>query len=137
MHPLQSGVASRVIATFSNSNPLMTLTKSPFRTPHAHASVVTLALAFVTLTPNCFALARISILFLDETAWEILLVVSGDGLARLGGFDVLGGKGAVMHEEKVNVADVVDEEGLVARGHHVAGLLVGAVSDLHERRPSA
>lgn len=35
-----------------------------------------------------------------------------------------------MHEEEVEVLDVVDEEGLVARGHHVAGLLVGAVADL-------
>jgi hypothetical protein len=29
-----------------------------------------------------------------------------------------------MHEEKVNVSGVVDEESLVARGHHVASLLV-------------
>ena len=36
------------------------------------ASVVTLALAFVTLTPNCFAFATMSTLFLDETACEIL-----------------------------------------------------------------
>ena len=35
-----------------------------------------------------------------------------------------------MHEEKVEVADVVDEEGLVAGGHHVAGLLVVAVANL-------
>ena len=35
-------------------------------------SVVTRAFAFVTLTPNCFARAMISILFLDETAWLIL-----------------------------------------------------------------
>lgn len=115
----------------------MNLAKSPFHTFRAYASVVTLALAFVTLTPNCFALARISILFLDETAWEILLVVSGDKLARSGGCDILGGKGAVVHKEEVNIADVVDEEGLVARGHHVASLLVGAVSNLHNRRPSA
>lgn len=35
-----------------------------------------------------------------------------------------------MHEEEVEVLDVVDEERLVARGHHEASLLVGAVSDL-------
>lgn len=39
-------------------------------------SVVSLALPFVTLTPNCFALATISILFLDETALAILICVS-------------------------------------------------------------
>ena len=35
-----------------------------------------------------------------------------------------------MHEEKVNISDVVDDKGLVAAGHHVARLPVGAVSDL-------
>ena len=35
-----------------------------------------------------------------------------------------------MHEQKLNVLGVVDEEGLVAGGHHVAGLLVGTVTDL-------
>lgn len=35
-----------------------------------------------------------------------------------------------MHEEQVDVPDVVDEERLVAGRHHVARLLVGAVSDL-------
>lgn len=35
-----------------------------------------------------------------------------------------------MHEEKVELADVVDEESLVAGGHHVTGLLVGSVTDL-------
>ena len=39
-------------------------------------SVVTLALAFVTLTPSCFAFATISTLFFDETACEILPLVS-------------------------------------------------------------
>lgn len=47
----------------------------------------------------------------------------------LGG-DILSGVGAVVHEQKLNVPGVVDEEGLVARGHHVLGLLVGTVSDL-------
>ena len=43
---------------------------------------------------------------------------------------VLCGEGGVVHEEKVNIGDVVDNESLVAGGHHVAGLPVGAVSDL-------
>jgi hypothetical protein len=38
--------------------------------------------------------------------------------------------GLVVHEEKVEVAGVVDEESLVARRHHVAGLPVVAVADL-------
>lgn len=36
-----------------------------------------------------------------------------------------------MHEEEVDVAGVVNEEGLVAGGHHVAGLLVGAETNLY------
>jgi hypothetical protein len=44
--------------------------------------------------------------------------------------DVLGSVCAVVHEEEVNFADVVDEESLVAGGHHVAGLLVRAITDL-------
>lgn len=35
-----------------------------------------------------------------------------------------------MHEKQLNVLGVLDEEGLVTRGHHVAGLLVAAVADL-------
>lgn len=49
--------------------------------------------------------------------------------------DILSGVGAVVHEQKLNVPGVVDEEGLVARGHHVLGLLVGAVSDLSITSP--
>lgn len=41
-----------------------------------------------------------------------------------------------MHQEQLNVLDVADEEGLVAGGHHVAGLLVGAISDLKTSRIS-
>jgi hypothetical protein len=44
--------------------------------------------------------------------------------------DILGGVGAVVHEEQFDVLDVVDEEALVAGGHHVPGLLVGAEADL-------
>ena len=36
-------------------------------------STVTLAFGFVTFTPNAFALAMISILFLEDTACDILL----------------------------------------------------------------
>jgi hypothetical protein len=34
-----------------------------------------------------------------------------------------------VHEKELNVLGVVDEESLVAGGHHVAGLLVGTVTD--------
>lgn len=44
--------------------------------------------------------------------------------------NVLGSEGLVMHEEKVNITDVVDEEGLVSGWHHVAGLLVGSKTNL-------
>lgn len=40
------------------------------------------------------------------------------------------GEGGVVHEEEVNIGDIVDEESLVAAGHQVAGFAVGAVSDL-------
>lgn len=53
-----------------------------------------------------------------------------DALAGGDGGGNLGGVGAVVHHEELEVLDVVDEEGLVAGGHHVAGLLVGAVADL-------
>jgi hypothetical protein len=45
-------------------------------TKTSYTSVVILALRFVTLTPNCFARATIAILFLDETACEILVSVN-------------------------------------------------------------
>lgn len=35
------------------------------------------------------------------------------------------GEGLVVHEEKLDVGCVVDEESLVSGWHHVAGLLVG------------
>lgn len=35
-----------------------------------------------------------------------------------------------MHQEEVDVLGVVDDEGLVAGGHHVTGLLVATVADL-------
>lgn len=44
----------------------------------------------------------------------------------------LGGVEAVVHEEKVDVADVVDEEGLVAGWSEVTSLLVRAVPNLYQ-----
>lgn len=46
------------------------------------------------------------------------------------GGNVLGGVGPVVHQEELDVVDVVDDKGLVARGHHELGLLVGAIADL-------
>lgn len=40
-----------------------------------------------------------------------------------------------MHEQQLDVLGVVDEESLVAGGHHVLGLLVATVTDLFN--PSA
>ena len=53
-------------------------------------SVVTLAFAFVTLTPNCLAFATISTLFLDDTACEILFAVNTFGV-KTGTGPALGG----------------------------------------------
>jgi hypothetical protein len=51
--------------------------------------------------------------------------------------DVLSSVGAVVHEQQLNVLGVVDEESLVAGGHHVLGLLVATVTDLfiHHQLP--
>lgn len=46
--------------------------------------------------------------------------------------NVLSGVGSVVHHQQLDVLDVVDQEGLVARGHHVAGFLVGAETNLWE-----
>lgn len=40
------------------------------------------------------------------------------------------GVGLVVHHKEIEVADVVDEESLVAGRHHVSGLLVVAIADL-------
>lgn len=39
-----------------------------------------------------------------------------------------------MHEQKLDVVGVADEEGLVAGGHHVAGLLVGTETNLQSEK---
>ena len=46
------------------------------------------------------------------------------------GGHILGSVGAVVHEEKLDILGVLHKEGLVARGHHMTGLLVAAVADL-------
>ena len=56
----------------------------------------------------------------------------GDDVDPLPRGDVVGnlrGEGAVVHEKELDVLGVADKEGLVAGGHHVAGLLVGAEAD--------
>lgn len=55
------------------------------------------------------------------------------GVFAEGDQNVLGSVGSVVHEQKLNIVDVVDEEGLVAGGHHVAGLLVGTIANLQIR----
>lgn len=60
----------------------------------------------------------------------VVLLVVWKRNARCVQGSLLGGVGLVVHEEEVEVTGVVDEESLVAGGHHVAGLLVAAVADL-------
>lgn len=43
---------------------------------------------------------------------------------------ILSSVGAVVHEQKLNVLGVVDEESLVAGRHHMPGLLVATITDL-------
>lgn len=43
--------------------------------------------------------------------------------------NVLCCEGLVVHEEEFDIAGVVDEESLVAGGHHMSGLLVGSETD--------
>lgn len=44
---------------------------------------------------------------------------------------ILCGEGVLVHEEQVNVGDVVYQEGLVTGWGHVSSLLVGSVTDLY------
>lgn len=44
--------------------------------------------------------------------------------------NILSSVGAVVHEQKLNVLGVVDEESLVAGRHHMPGLLVATIADL-------
>ena len=103
--------------------------------PPIHDSVVTLAFAFVTLTPNCFALAMISTLFLDETACAILNLVRYCRLDVEGEEELMRGLlcdiSLVVHEQEVNVGRLVDQESFVPGWHHVASLLVRTEPDLY------
>ena len=47
--------------------------------------------------------------------------------------DILSGIETVVHEEKVDFADIVDKERLVAGGHEVSCLLVRAIADLRRQ----
>lgn len=82
--------------------------------PNFHSlqdSVVTLAFAFVTFTPSCFALATISTLFFDDTAWAILGLISAGSLAHYSTLvwfiefrpkleaNSLGCEGSIVHEK--------------------------------------
>lgn len=63
--------------------------------------------------------------------WVLLLANARQSSPlRFDGLNVLSGESLVVHQEELDVTDVADEESLVAGGHHVAGLLVGTVSDL-------
>ena len=71
-----------------------------------------------------------SVLGRDGVCDPVYLLVSCRAKSRRFQGILLGGVGLVVHEEEVEVAGVVDEESLVAGGHHVAGLLVGTVANL-------
>lgn len=45
-------------------------------------------------------------------------------------YNKLCGVGLVVHEEEVDISDVVNKESLVSRGHHVSRLLVGSETNL-------
>ncbi len=62
------------------------------------------------------------------------LLGASDNIDTLAGGDGVGdlsSEGLVVHQEEVDIADVVDEESLVAGWHHVLGLLVGTETDLN------
>lgn len=54
----------------------------------------------------------------------VVLLDSVSSHLVLFGLNVLGGVGLVVHEEKVEVTGVVDDESLVAGWHQVTGLFV-------------
>ena len=61
-----------------------------------------------------------------------LLRTLNDVTALLGGHSVgdLGGVDAVLHHQHLQLLDVVDEELLEARGHHMTGTLGGSITDV-------
>jgi hypothetical protein len=44
--------------------------------------------------------------------------------------EILSSECLVMHEEKIDIIDVMNEESLVARGHKVPGLPVCSITNL-------
>jgi len=50
--------------------------------------------------------------------------------------NILSSEGTVVHEEELNVVDVLDEERLVAGRSHVTSLLVGTITNLNPPNPS-
>jgi hypothetical protein len=60
------------------------------------------------------------------------LLSTGNDVNSLAGRDVVGDLSSVrsvVHEKELQISQVIDDESLVAGGHHVAGLLVGAIAD--------
>ena len=74
----------------------------------------------------------------EETAWPILTIrqYANPSICELS-CNILGSERAVVHQEQFNIVGVLDEERLVARRHHVAGLLVGTVSNLNPSKYSS
>lgn len=66
----------------------------------------------------------------DLNTESLGLVHDGDSLSRRNVVGDLSSVGLGVEEQKVDVGRVGDKERLVAGRSHVAGLLVGAVSDL-------
>lgn len=53
-------------------------------------------------------------------------------MIRGAGIDLLSGVCSVVHQQKFHILGVVNKEGLVTGGHHVASLLVAAVANLFQ-----
>lgn len=63
-----------------------------------------------------------STLFLDDTAWDILLIFSDQRIlaarySRSKSVYVLGSESLVVHEQKVDIFGIVNDESFVAGGH--------------------
>jgi len=102
-----------------------------------YTSVVTLALALVTLTLSSLARAMMDTRLRDDTLCAILKVVSVVvHRKRCTERYALCGKGFVVHEQELEVLRVLDEKRLVAGRHHVLGLFAvdESVSMSHDKR---
>ena len=102
--------------------------------------MVTRALGLVILTPRALALARMVTRFLEETAVAILvgscpvsycfcIRITSRVLINIEG-NILCGERAVVHEQKIDILRVVNEEGLVAGRHHMSSLLIASIANL-------